>query len=129
MTMDEIFTSVMQYAKELMEVDRSTLFMVDAQKGIMYTIVADGAPPIVIAIDRGLAGAAVQEKGPINVPDAYQVRRHPTPLTEIPLATPPPSPPPLPLGRMSASTPRWTPRPDTAPSPSCATRSRTRATR
>ena len=37
MEMTELFTAVMVHAKELMEVDRSTLFMVDSHAGVMYT--------------------------------------------------------------------------------------------
>ena len=40
MEMTELFTAVMVHAKELMEVDRSTLFMVDSHAGVMYTLVA-----------------------------------------------------------------------------------------
>ena len=36
MEMTELFTAVMVHAKELMEVDRSTLFMVDCHAGVMH---------------------------------------------------------------------------------------------
>lgn len=73
--MNVLFSSVMVRAKELMEVDRSTLFMVAAHKGVMYTLVADGAPPITINIGKGLAGACAQAKQLVNVPDAYKDAR------------------------------------------------------
>lgn len=71
MELNELFHRVMTHAKELMEVDRSTLFMVDTVKRIMYTIVADGAGPIVIPMDKGLAGAAVTTGKLVNIADAY----------------------------------------------------------
>ena len=46
MEMSELFTAVMVHAKELTEVDRSTLFMVDTSAGVMYTMVADGSAPM-----------------------------------------------------------------------------------
>jgi len=71
MEMKELFAAVMQMAKELMEVERSTLFMVDKKKNIMYTIVADGADPIEIPYGAGLAGAAGTTGKAVNVADAY----------------------------------------------------------
>ena len=38
----------------------------------MFTLVADGAPPITINIGKGLAGACAQAKELVNVPDAYK---------------------------------------------------------
>ena len=55
-----------------MKVDRSTLFIVSQQKGVMFTLVADGAPPITIDIGKGLAGACAQAKELVNVSDAYK---------------------------------------------------------
>ena len=62
----------MLHAKDLMDVDRSTLFMVDQNRGCMYTVVADNADPITIPLTSGLAGAAYQTGKVVNVPDAYQ---------------------------------------------------------
>ena len=61
----------MLFAKDLMEVDRSTLFMVDKAEQTMYTIVADGAAPIVIPVTKVLAGAAYKSGNVVNIPDAY----------------------------------------------------------
>ena len=71
MEMEELFSAVMSHAKDLMEVDRSSLFMVDRNAGTLYTIVADGAAPIVIPKDTGLAGAALKLRKVVNVADAY----------------------------------------------------------
>ena len=72
MEMSELFSAVMGHAKELMEVDRSTLFMVDGRRRVMYTIVADGAAPIIIPCDKGLAGAAFRTRSLVNIADAYE---------------------------------------------------------
>jgi len=71
MEMKELFAAVMHMAKDLMEVERSTLFMVDKKKNIMYTIVADGVGAIQIPADKGLAGAAFTTGKLVNIADAY----------------------------------------------------------
>ena len=75
MGMEELFAAVMLHAKDLMDVDRSTLFMVDRVRQCMYTIVADGAEPITIPWGSGLAGAAYLTGKVVNVPDAYRDTR------------------------------------------------------
>ena len=68
----------------------------------MFTLVADGAPPITINIGKGLAGACAQAKELVNVPDAYKDDRfnaageHVPPHTPLPPPPPPPPPPPTP---------------------------------
>ena len=59
----------------------------------MYTLVADGAPPITIKIGKGLAGACAQAKALVNVPDAYKARHlrrpaHPSLLCALPTSAP-----------------------------------------
>ena len=71
MEMEELFAAVMLHAKDLMEVDRSTLFMVDKSRENMFTIVADGAAPINIPVGKGLAGAAYSSGKLVNIADAY----------------------------------------------------------
>ena len=58
--------------EELMEVDRSTLFLHRKADNTLYTLVADGALAITIPCDKGLAGAAFTSKKMINIPDAYK---------------------------------------------------------
>ena len=65
----------MTHAKSLLEVDRSTLFLVDRQAGMLWSKVADGAPPIRVPWSKGLAGACYQNQGMINIRDAYQDAR------------------------------------------------------
>ena len=77
-TMQEIgplFLAIMSDAKVLMEVDRSTLFLVDKRNKMLWTMVADGASAISVPCDQGLAGAAYTGKMVINVRDAYQDSR------------------------------------------------------
>ena len=74
-TMQEIgplFLAIMSDAKVLMEVDRSTLFLVDKRNRMLWTMVADGASSISVPCDQGLAGAAYTTKKVLNIKDAYQ---------------------------------------------------------
>ena len=68
--MDQLFSAIMTHAKSLLEVDRSTLFLVDRQAGMLWSKVADGAPPIRVPWSKGLAGACYQSSSMINIPDA-----------------------------------------------------------
>ena len=64
----------------------------------MFTLVADGAPPITINIGKGLAGACAQAKELVNVPDAYKDDRFNAAGEHVPshtLLTPTPPPRPL----------------------------------
>ena len=69
----------------------------------MFTLVADGAPPITINIGKGLAGACAQAKELVNVPDAYKDDRFNAAGEHVPSHTllihaphpPSPSHPPL----------------------------------
>ncbi|KAL1521296.1 hypothetical protein AB1Y20_020965 [Prymnesium parvum] len=75
MEMSHLFSAVMVHAKELMEVDRSTLFMYSKQKEVLLTIVSDGSDPITIPSNKGLAGAAYTTGQLINIVDAYSDSR------------------------------------------------------
>ena len=61
----------MAHAKQLMRVDRSTLFLHDAAKRELWSQVADGAPRIRIPDDAGIAGAACRSRKVIDIADAY----------------------------------------------------------
>ena len=69
-------TVIAKETVELMEVDRTTLFMVNSKGGgtsqTLYTIVADGAAPITIPSHVGLAGAAFRTRSLVNIADAYE---------------------------------------------------------
>ena len=68
----ELFANIMAHAKDLMEVDRSTLFLYDGETNELWSKVADGSAPIRIPATAGIAGSVVQLKRPLNIASAYQ---------------------------------------------------------
>ena len=70
--LDELCSGVMLHAKDLVEADRATLFMVDQQRQCLYTLPADGSEPITTPWGAGIAGACSLTAKPINVPDAWR---------------------------------------------------------
>ena len=68
----ELFSAIMVHAKTLMEVERTTMFLVDHTRKVLYTAdgLADGRE-ITVPWDKGLAGACYQSKQVVNIRDAY----------------------------------------------------------
>ncbi len=67
---------VMDQARELMQADRSTLFMLSKETGELWSKVAkvDGETMVEIRIpaNRGIAGYVASTGQPLNIPDAYK---------------------------------------------------------
>ncbi len=67
---------VMEQARELMQADRSTLFMLSKETGELWSRVAtvDGKTLMEIRIpaNRGIAGYVASTGQPLNIPDAYK---------------------------------------------------------
>jgi adenylate cyclase len=67
---------VMDQARELMQADRSTLFMLSKETGELWSKVAtaDGETVMEIRIpaNRGIAGYVASTGQPLNIPDAYK---------------------------------------------------------
>lgn len=67
---------VMEQARELMQADRSTLFMLSKETGELWSKVAtaDGETmtEIRISYNRGIAGYVASTGKPLNIPDAYK---------------------------------------------------------
>lgn len=67
---------VMEQARELMQADRSTLFMLSKETGELWSKVAtvDGKTLMEIRIpaNRGIAGYVASTGQPLNIPDAYK---------------------------------------------------------
>ncbi len=67
---------VMDQARELMQADRSTLFMLSKETGELWSKVAtaDGTDFVEIRIpaNRGIAGYVASTGQPLNIPDAYK---------------------------------------------------------
>ncbi|MCL1467591.1 GAF domain-containing protein [Argonema galeatum] len=68
--------SVMDQARNLMQADRSTLFLLSKETDELWTKVAaaDGNTVLEIRIpaNRGIAGYVASTGGPLNIPDAYK---------------------------------------------------------
>jgi adenylate cyclase len=77
-----LLTRIVHAATELLDVERSTLFLYDATTDELYSRVAEGTveKQIRIPVKAGIAGAAFTSGEVLNVPDAYA---HPLFNTEI----------------------------------------------
>src|SRR5271170_2431351 len=71
--LDVLFTRIMAAATQLLNAERSTLFLYDAAKEELWSPVAEGAGQTEIRIPSraGIAGAAFTEGEVLVVPDAY----------------------------------------------------------
>lgn len=74
--LDKTLRAVMDEARELMQADRSTLFLIDLEKGELWSKVASGegnkTVEIRIPIDRGIAGYVACTGQTLNIPNAYE---------------------------------------------------------
>jgi len=62
-------------AKELLNADRCSIFIVDAEDGMLWTKVADGIGRIVISLDSGIVGDTYTKKEPQLVNNPYEDER------------------------------------------------------
>jgi sigma-B regulation protein RsbU (phosphoserine phosphatase) len=62
-------------ARDLVDADRCSIWLVDAAAGQLYTKVAHGVPELRIALGHGLVGACVARVAPIVVNDTSSDRR------------------------------------------------------
>lgn len=72
--LDELLQLVMDRATHLLEADRSTLFLVDEEKGELGSKIAQGTKirEIRLPVGRGIAGDVARTGKAANVPDAYR---------------------------------------------------------
>merc|ERR1719460_530901 len=63
------------HAKELVQADRCTVFILDTQRGELWSVSTDTGKEIRIPKDKGIAGECATDKKVINIPDAYQDSR------------------------------------------------------
>ena len=71
--LDELLLLIMQRITELMEADRSTLFLHDAARGELWSRVLQGGEvrSLRLRVGEGLAGWVAQQGVVLNIPDAY----------------------------------------------------------
>ncbi len=66
-----MLTHVEQAARSVMDCERASVFLYDADKDELWGYVATGVEGLRIPASRGISGEAVRSRRPINVPDAY----------------------------------------------------------
>jgi signal transduction histidine kinase len=73
MSIDELLPSVMERTTRLMDADRSTLFVVDAERGELWSKVIQGARPheIRLKVGEGIAGWVAEQGRTVNLVDVY----------------------------------------------------------
>lgn len=69
---DVLINKIMHSARELLQAERCTLFLLDREKEELWSKVADGDFEIRIPMTQGIAGEAATLGKSLNIPDAYQ---------------------------------------------------------
>jgi len=69
--LDSMFRLVIERGMELLDAERATLFLYDAEKDELISRIAAGVKEIRTPAGRGISGQAVRTGTTINVPDAY----------------------------------------------------------
>jgi len=69
--LDALLSLIMQRSMELLDAERATVFLYDAQTNELISRVAAGVEELRIPADRGICGQAVSTGKTINVHDAY----------------------------------------------------------
>jgi len=62
---------ISQYAKEILEADRCSIFIYDNTKNELWTTLADGVEKIIVDSEKGLVGETLKLKKPILENDPY----------------------------------------------------------
>src|SRR5512141_2681896 len=69
--LDRLLELVVDEAARVAEADRCTLFLVDRDRGELWSKVAHGAGTIRIPLGAGIAGAAAADGASVRIDDAY----------------------------------------------------------
>ncbi|HWP29960.1 MAG TPA: GAF domain-containing protein [Chloroflexota bacterium] len=77
LTLDTLLDVIMARTTEAMQADRSTLFLIDAERGELWSKVAQGMErtEIRLPLHAGIAGYVAATGTTLNIPDAYQEPR------------------------------------------------------
>ncbi len=72
--LDELLHLIMQEVTELMEADRSTLYLLDRERGEIWSLIAQKAEVREIRqkLGKGISGYVAASGETVNIPDAYQ---------------------------------------------------------
>lgn len=71
MDLDSLLRLIMDKVTRVMHADRSTLFILDPEKGELWSRVAQGTDTIRVPLGMGIAGSVAKSGKPLNIPEAY----------------------------------------------------------
>lgn len=69
--LDDVLELILHTGREVLEVDRGTVFLYDAARQELYSRVATGGESIRVPVDRGIAGECARTRQTIIVNDCY----------------------------------------------------------
>ena len=69
--LSELLGTIVDATREVLDCQRATIFLYDRGANELFSRVATGVESIRFPADRGIAGAAAQQRIVVNVPDAY----------------------------------------------------------
>ncbi|SFV68668.1 Adenylate cyclase [hydrothermal vent metagenome] len=70
--MENVLELIAQEAKNLVDADRCSIFIVDSEEEILWTKLSDGIGRIVIGLDSGIVGKTYKAKEPQIVNNPYE---------------------------------------------------------
>ncbi|GAC1597984.1 MAG: HD family phosphohydrolase [Myxococcales bacterium] len=75
--LDRLLRLIVQTAAQVVEADRCSLFLLDLQKGELWSKFAQGVgmKEIRVPMGRGIVGAVAETNQTVNIPDAYEDKR------------------------------------------------------
>ncbi len=75
--LDALLTLILEQAKQVLEADRCTIYILDADRGILWSRIAQGLnrEEIRLPIGQGIAGQVAATNAVLNIPDAYEDAR------------------------------------------------------
>lgn len=73
--LDRLLALIVASATDLVDAERTSLFVVDRERNELWTRVAEGSGEIRLPLGRGIAGAVAVDASVVNIPAAYQDAR------------------------------------------------------
>ncbi len=69
--LDRLLALIVASVTDLVDAERTTLFVVDRERGQLWSRVAEGSAEIRLPLGRGIAGAVAVDGSVVNIPSAY----------------------------------------------------------
>lgn len=69
--LDRLLALIVASATDLVDAERTSLFVVDRERGELWTRVAEGSGEIRLPLGRGIAGSVAVDNTVVNIPAAY----------------------------------------------------------